>query len=149
MDIQIDPIAALISSMAAIISVIFYLKSKALTLELKESEERLNKSIFYFERNNSFEGRIDDCPECLRFYGIDLDEMKRDGISHKEISYLVQGLNLTKSVCNSENISVEDFFIDNEYWQNLLVQPKTKIVWKYAQKLMTGDIKIALDKILG
>ena len=149
MQFEVDPITALVTLVAVITSTYFYFKSHSLMALIKDKDEQLNSATFFLSRNEIFEGKLFDHPDCLKLYGIDLDEVHRDGISHQQIAYLVQGFNIVAALKKSGDItSYEDYIDNNEYLKFMFSQEQTIKAWKYAKVLVNADVKTIIDERL-
>lgn len=148
MQIEVDPLTAMVTLVASVVSLYFYIKSRKLTEQISSNKDKIDRSIFYFERNHIFEGRLDECEECLKFYGISIDNMRNDNVTHKQVSYMVQGMNLATAICGENDMSMDEYFEQSEYWQHFLSQPETKKVWSYAKYLISGETRCVVDCII-
>ena len=39
------------------------------------------------DSNALYEGRIADCPDCLKLHGIDIQEMEKDGVTKEPLTF--------------------------------------------------------------
>ncbi len=107
----------------------------------------LQRAIFYMERNVHFEGRLAEWPEAFRLLGINLDEVKADGISKEEITFLILSVNSLASIASIKNISVYEEIKNNSYRKRMFTQKATHKAWKYARRFY-GESYQGIDKYL-
>lgn len=146
--IQIDPLTGIISLIAVLISIYSFFSLQKLTLKVKESEEKFNNSYFYFDRNTHFEGFLKDCPECLKMYQINLQEAEGFGITHREIAFLLEGINLMTTICLQEKKDLTEYLQEGDYWSNFLKNEHTKKVWQYTKPLVSNPVKDTVDNFI-
>ena len=109
---------------------------------------RIKKAAYYMQRNSDVESKLPKWPEALKFYGIDLQEAKKDNISKEQITYLILSLNAFYSYCQAEGISIYEEIKNNDYRQRMFSQKETRKTWKYAQKFFQDDVRSEIDKYL-
>ena len=148
MQFEIDPVTALVTLIATIITTYYIAKAQSSQKELNEQKEKFDRSFYYFKRNNYFEIRLYDHEECLELFGVDIEEMKKDQVSHSQVSFLIQGISLAQTICEEENKLLQDYLLSSRYWMNILTQEKTKKVWVYAEPLVTGRPRVIINAII-
>lgn len=103
---------------------------------------KFNKAIFSLERWSKYEGMLGEIPEALKFYNIDLDELKEEGISPKEVAFLVMALNAAVTAARIANIKTSELIGNSDYWQIIMKSPQTKKVWRHAQKCFDPSMSV-------
>ena len=109
---------------------------------------RIKKAAYYMERNSDVESKLAKWPEALKFYGIDLQDAKKDNISKEQITYLILSLNALYSYCQAEGISIYEEIRNNDYRKRMFSQKETRKTWEYAQNFFQDHVKSEIDKYL-
>ncbi len=139
-------LATIIGGFAVVISLLSYRFSRSVAERnaiLAEKNDRLERAVFYLERNSSFEGKLFECPEALALMGVDLEEAEREGVSPSLIAYMVMNMNAAISYCTATGRKLEDHIRDSRYRRRLFKQDISRRTWKYA-RLFSVD---AFEKI--
>ncbi len=93
------------------------------------------------ERFFLFEGKLAEWPEAFHFYDIDLEAARREGVTEKQIAYLVLAINALMADYRSRpgrvgflgrSRTLVEFVAASTYWSHLLRQPRTALVWRWA-----------------
>lgn len=110
------------------------------------------------ERFFLFEGKLAEWPEAFLFYDIDLEAARREGISEKEIAYLVLAINALMADYRSRpghvgvlhrKCTLVEFITDSTYWSHLLSQPRTTLVWRWAANCVSEPWRSEITTFTG
>jgi hypothetical protein len=98
------------------------------------------------ERFFLFEGKLAEWPEAFHFYDIDLEAARREGVTEKQIAYLVLAINALMADYRSRPgrtgllgrpRTLVEFVAASTYWSHLLRQPRTALVWRWAENCVS------------
>lgn len=134
----------LISFVAIVISTV----SVIVVISNNRKVHRQQEALFHIERNMTFEGRLADWPDAFRFYGVDVEKAKTDGISPEQITYLVLSINSLSSIAQFSGISMKEEIEGNAYRERMFKNEVTRMTWKYARYFFSDDTVEAVDEYL-
>jgi hypothetical protein len=109
---------------------------------------RYREAIFHMERNVEFEGKLAEWPEAFKFYGIDLHNAEKDGISKEQITFLILSINALSSICQAKGESVYEQIKKNSYRKRMFSQKETRKAWKYARECFSDSTREDIDRYL-
>jgi hypothetical protein len=110
---------------------------------------RLQEAAHYQQRNFEFESKLSEWPEVYRFFGIDIEKVKKEeGISQNQITYLVLSIHALHSYCRASGESIYKHMKSNDYRQRLFANRETRLAWKYARLMFSDYIRKGIDQYL-
>ncbi|MBN2812968.1 MAG: hypothetical protein JXQ80_02765 [Bacteroidales bacterium] len=100
------------------------------------------------QRDLSFEGKLADWPDAFIIHGINIEAAKAEGITAKQIAYLILSINALAVYCRANSIGIYEQIIVSDYRQRMFAQPHTQLVWRYARFCIPMDIAKSIDRYL-
>lgn len=134
-----------LSITAIVFSLISFYLSFRFTRKSHEHDSRLQDAIFHMERNDFFEGKLAEWPDAFKFYGVNLDSAKKDGVSKEQIAYLVMSINALTSLSQSKGQTLAETLMNNTYRFKMFSHKETQTAWKYARKCFSDQTVEGID----
>jgi hypothetical protein len=109
------------------------------------------------ERFFLFEGKLAEWPEAFHFYDIDLEAARREGVTEKQIAYLVLAVNALMADYRSRpgrtglfgrRRTLVEFIAASSYWSHLLSRPRTALVWRWAEYCVSEPSRSQISRYL-
>lgn len=98
-------------------------------------------------RNTAFESKLAEWPEAMAFYGIDQNQAQKEGISEKQIAFLVLAVNALTLDADLKGTDVTKQ-IRSSYWVRLFSSEVTKRTWKYSRNCISDNWRAEIDRFL-
>lgn len=109
---------------------------------------RIQRAIFHLERNLTFEGRLSDWPAAFDFYGVDLEEAEKEGITKEHITYLILSINTLSSIAMYHGKKMSEELDGNTYRERMFENETTRKTWKYVRRFFGKKTIKAIDEYL-
>ena len=115
---------------------------------ISHRDQRRQRAIFHLERNLTFEGKLSEWSDAFKFYGIDLEEAKKKGISKEQITFLILSINTLSTIAQYEGKSVEEELLGNKYRGRMFSEKSTRMAWEYARKFFSDKTIDSIDRFI-
>jgi hypothetical protein len=138
----------IIAGLALAFSIVSFCVSFMEGRKVERIRERLEAAVFDMGRNTTFEARLAEWPEALRFHGIDIEAAKKDGLTAKDIAYIILSTEGLVGYCDALGISIYDQLLKSDYRQMMFAQLDTRKAWKYARLCIPAIQRGQIDRFL-
>lgn len=144
MNIEIDPIAAIISCLALIVSI-----GTAYSVFIYNKRKYILDAYFYKEKSFiDLEKEIYKNPSVLAFHGISEKDLQEYNITIEEFCYLLASFTLVCLEHRAFNTSEEKIIL-TEYRTNMLKCESTRRAWPLIKRMMSSSpCTSKIDKVI-
>ncbi len=122
-----------IASLALVFSAVSFAISLWYQRTIANVSNRLQEAVFDMDRDTQFEGRLAEWPDAFRFYGVDIEAARKEGISPQQITYLILSVNAMTYACSALDRTIYEHLTTNDYRQRMFSYAVTRRAWKFAR----------------
>ena len=132
--------SAILATVACGISYLTYQRLKI--RDIRDDSDR------FLQRNNTFEAKLGDWEEALALHGIDTAEAKNEGISFRQIAYLILVANAITTYAQHRGTTPYNILAEREYSRMLFSGTLTQKTWRYAKHCISDPTRTDVDKYI-
>lgn len=137
MPIEIDPVTGFVSLLALVVSIINWRNGK-----------KTDRSNLFLARYMGMESNLGEWHDAYKFYGIDIEEAKANGVTTDMLSYFILYIIALQAKCKATGNDVYTEINSHEFRKRFFLNEHTISTWPYVKLVFSGEIIEAVDKFI-